>query len=267
VHRGFGCCNLASDDFGSAIKKNAPGPRARAFRLGAAAVRQAVREPEELTDWRDAPAARRAEWFRYYSEKRIGHQWLQVHLLKDLQVESVLEIGPNLGLVTALLENAGFRPTTLDIRPPQDPNSRAPHIQADLLEVAPERLAGFDAILCCETLEHLPWASVGPVLARLRAAAPRHLVVSVPYQGFQLDVRLHLTLRSARQWFSLKWPRFWRDFRFDPEADPWGHKWEVGYRGRGLGDVETKLAAAGWRIRRRTFTSPTRSVFWLLDPG
>jgi hypothetical protein len=226
---------------------------------------QSVREPEELVDWRAAPAERRAEWFRYYSEKRIGHQWLQVHLLKDLAVESVLEVGPNLGLVTALLENAGFRAATLDLRPSQDPNSRAPHIQADLTTVPAARLAGFDAILCCETLEHLPWESVGPVLAKLREAAPKHLVVSVPYQGFQVDLRLHLTLRSARQWFSLKWPRFWRDFRFDAAADPYGHKWEVGYRGRSLHDVEAKLAAAGWRVRRRVFTSPTRSVFWLLD--
>ena len=30
------------------------------------------------------PAGRRAEWFRYYSEKRIGHQWFQVHLLQGL---------------------------------------------------------------------------------------------------------------------------------------------------------------------------------------
>ena len=224
-----------------------------------------MREPEELVDWREAPAARRAEWFRYYSEKRIGHQWLQVHLLKGLQVERVLEIGPNLGLVTALLENAGFAVTTLDLRPGQDPNSRAPHIQADLVTVPPERLAGFDAMLCCETLEHLPWENVGSVLGKLRAAGPKHLIVSVPYQGFQIDLRLHLTTRAARQWFALKWPRFWRDFLFDAAADPYGHKWEVGYRGRSLADVEAKLKAAGWRVRRRRFTSPTRSVFWLLD--
>lgn len=213
----------------------------------------------------DRPDPRRAEWFRYYSEKRILHQWRQVRLLKGLAVERVLEIGPGLGLVTALLENAGFAVTTLDFAPSQNPASRAQHIEADLLTVPAERLAGYDAILCCETLEHLPWDALGPTLAKLRAAAPRHLIVSVPYMGFQLDVRLHLTLRSARQWCALKWPRFWREFRFDADADPYGHKWEVGYRGRSLAAVEAKLAAAGWRIRRRVFTSPTRSVFWLLD--
>ena len=44
-------------------------------------------------DYSDDPAARRAEWFRYYSEKRITHQWFQVHLLQDLpEVRSVLEV-------------------------------------------------------------------------------------------------------------------------------------------------------------------------------
>lgn len=224
-----------------------------------------MREPVRLVDLREEPAARRAEWFRYYSEKRILHQWRQLRLLKDLDVQRVLEIGPGLGLVTALLENAGFDVTTLDLLPSQNPRSRAPHIEAELATVEPARLAGFDAILCCETLEHLPWEQLGPILAKLRAAAPKHLIVSVPFMGFQLDARLHVTLRSARQWFSLKWPRFWRDFEFDAEADPYGHKWEVGYRGRSLAAVEAKLAAAGWRVRNRVFTSPTRSVFWLLD--
>lgn len=36
----------------------------------------------------------RREWHAYYTEKRITHQWLQVHLLRDLPVRRVVEIGP-----------------------------------------------------------------------------------------------------------------------------------------------------------------------------
>ncbi|MSP67281.1 MAG: hypothetical protein EXQ96_04110 [Alphaproteobacteria bacterium] len=46
-------------------------------------------------------------WHAYYTEKRIVHQWLQVRLLRDLPVQSVIEIGPHLGVVTALLASAG----------------------------------------------------------------------------------------------------------------------------------------------------------------
>jgi len=222
---------------------------------------------EAPPDWRRDPAGRRREWFRYYSEKRIGHQWFQLHLLDGLPVERVLEVGPNLGLVTALLDNAGFRVTTLDMLPAQYERQDIPHIEADLLAVPPERLAGFDAIVCCETLEHLHWEKVEAVLAAFRRAAPRFLVVSVPYMGFQLEWRVYLNAHRWRRSFSLKWLKFLKPFRFDERADPWGHKWEVGYRGRSLADLEAKLAATGWRIRRRDFTSPCRSVFYLLEPA
>ena len=38
-------------------------------------------------------AARLAEWHRYYLEKRIGQQWLQLRLLDGLPVRRVLEVG------------------------------------------------------------------------------------------------------------------------------------------------------------------------------
>jgi len=215
-------------------------------------------------DYGGDAAARQAEWFRYYSEKRIAHQWLQVRLLQGLPVKTVLEVGPGLGLVSAMLDHAGYPVTTLDRLPAQYHNARIAHIEADLAAVAAERLAGFDAILCCETLEHFAWAEVDRLLAKFRKAAPGYLVLSVPYMGAQLDLRLSLNCRRARRALSLKLFRGLRRFR--PDADPLGHKWEVGYRGTGLSAWEAKLAAAGFRPRRREFTGQTRSVFHVCQP-
>jgi hypothetical protein len=217
-------------------------------------------------DYTEDPSARRDEWFRYYSEKRIGHQWFQVHLLQGLDVETVLEIGPGLGLVTAMLDNAGYRVTTLDFLPSQYDRPHIEHIQADLAEVEAERLAGFDAILCCETLEHFRWEAVDDLLRKFHAAAPRYLLFSVPFMGFQLDWRLYFNTSTWRSRFSFKKARALRAFKFDAEADPLGHKWEAGYRGRSLKALEQKIATCGWRVCRRDFTSPTRSVFYLLEP-
>ncbi|MDP6344871.1 MAG: class I SAM-dependent methyltransferase [Alphaproteobacteria bacterium] len=223
-------------------------------------------DQEPPNDPADDPAARRAEWFRYYSEKRIGHQWFQVHLLQGLAVQRVLEIGPNLGLVTALLDNAGFTVTTLDVRPSLYHRPDIPHIRSDLRAIEAEAMAGFDAILCCETLEHLPWDEVEPMLAKFHAAEPSYLIVSVPYMGFQIDWRLYLNGRASYSKFSFKKLNFLRRFRPD-DNDPWGHKWEAGYRGHGLAALDGKIRRAGWRIERRDFTSPTRSVFYLLSPA
>ena len=240
---------------------------------------------------------RRAEWFRYYSGKRIYHQWFQVHLLRDLDVTRVLEVGPGLGLVTAMLGNAGFAVTTLDLTPAPDEDRRvgriaAPanaiptpdrlsqrgrqlplpvpvpilaEVQSGLRTVSGERLAGFDCILCCETLEHLYWHEVDGVLAKFRHSGARHVVLSVPYEGLQLDIRLYLNRFKAAQSVAFRKLRFLRSFRFDAVADPQCHKWEVGYRGTSLRALERKLKGAGFRIRRRDFTSPCRSVFFVLD--
>lgn len=208
---------------------------------------------------------RRAEWFRYYSGKRIYHQWFQVHLLRDLDVTRVLEVGPGLGLVTAMLGNAGFAVRTLDLTPAPDEDRRVGRIEADLRTVSGERLAGFDCILCCETLEHLYWHEVDGVLAKFRHSGARHVVLSVPYEGLQLDIRLYLNRFKAAQSVAFRKLRFLRSFRFDAVADPQCHKWEVGYRGTSLRALERKLKGAGFRICRRDFTSPCRSVFFVLD--
>ena len=208
-------------------------------------------------------AQRRAEWHRYYSGKRITHQWLQVHLLADLAVETVLELGPYLGVVSAMLDNAGYRVTSLDRLPRQHDNDRITHIECSLEEAVASDLAGFDCILCCETLEHLPWDDVGRYLDLFREAGPRHVILSVPFEGFQFDLSVYLNWHTWRRALALKKFRGWRTF--SPPSNPFGHKWEAGYRGHGLKALESKLIAAGFRIRRREFTSPTRSVFYVLD--
>lgn len=212
----------------------------------------------------DNPQERRQEWHRYYSEKRITHQWFQVHMLQGLAVDSVLEIGPGYGLVTAMLENAGYRVTTLDRLPAQFKPPSGGHRQIDLMAATPEDLAGHDWLICCETLEHLLWEDVDAVLAKFRQSGVPYVLISVPYMGFQLDWRLYLNLHRWRHAFSFKKLKFLKRFRFDAEADPWGHKWEVGYRGHSLKDLEAKLRGAGFDIARRDFTSPCRSVFYVL---
>ena len=194
----------------------------------------------------DSPQRRR-EWFRYYSEKRIAHQWLQMHLLAGLEVERVLEIGPGLGLVSAMLANAGFTVTTLDIAPAPHQSAGIGHIRADLRRISAAEIAGFDAIVCCETLEHLPWDEVDRALGVFRDSGARHVVISVPYQGFQIDWRLYLNRFLWRQGFAFKKLKFLKTFRFDAAADPWCHKWEVGYRGTGRQGARSQ--ARGRRLR------------------
>ena len=205
----------------------------------------------------------RRHWHAYYTEKRIVHQWFQVHLLKDLDARKVLEVGPYFGLVSAMLVNAGYEVTTLDIAPGPPRPGVARHICADIRDARPEELAGHDAIICCETLEHIPWDKVSDVLSRFEASAVPWLIVSVPYAAFQLGFSLYLNRYAWRKQSFFKKFRFLSAFPAGPDDDWEPHKWEVGYKGYDVPRFRDMVTGAGYQILRQDFTSGCRSIFLL----
>jgi SAM-dependent methyltransferase len=206
----------------------------------------------------------KAEWGAYYSRKRIEQQWLQLHLLGRTDCETVLEVGPGLGLVTALLVNIGYRVETLDRLPRAFAYPDVRHLEKDICDLRGEEIAGHDAIICCETLEHVAWEKVGSVLSAFRRSGAKYLIVSVPYMGFQVWFELYLNRTTFRQHFSMKKLLFLRNFVAEPRG---GHQWEVGYRGHRLAIWEERLTGCGWVIAHRDFTAGCRSVFHLLRPA
>jgi hypothetical protein len=208
---------------------------------------------------------RKQEWIRYYSWKRIHEQHLQVQMLEGLAVDTVLEIGPYFGLVTAMLDNAGFGVTTMDMVGRQFERPDCPHLEMDLTRPEPEKLRGFDCIMCCATLEHIPFDKAETALRAFARSGARYVLISLPYQGFQLYFQLYFNRLKWKEHFSSTKLRFLREFRFDAESDPYGHKWEIGYKGRSLRSFERLLAGIGFRIRRRDFSHPSYCVFHLLE--
>lgn len=192
-------------------------------------------------------ASLRAEWHRYYSPKRSALQHMQLELLGRIPARRVLEIGPYLGYVTALLDNAGYAVETLDFGPRAFARPDVPHHDVDLTTLAPGTLTGFDAILCCETLEHIPWETAQATLRTLAATGSRFLIVSVPWSGADLTLSLHVTPHWLRAKLALKWPKSWR--RFTPSSGLMEHHWEVGYRG----NLARRLGAGA---RRRRLEDP-----------
>jgi len=205
----------------------------------------------------------RKAWHGYYSEKRIAHQWLQVALLQDIPTGRVLEIGPYLGLVTAMMASAGYAVTTLDIEAQSHGIGSESHIQADIRNVDPGAIQGFDAILCCETLEHIHWQKLDSVLQRIATAGAPWLILSVPYEGFQFAFELYFNLQHWRRRSHFRKFRFLRRFTIQSETEWETHKWEIGYRGYSLKAFEHKIEAAGFHITQREFTSGCRSVFFV----
>jgi hypothetical protein len=208
------------------------------------------------------PEERRREWVRYYSSKRIYEQLLQVHLLDRCPVNTVLEIGPYYGLVTAMLDNAGYDVTTMDHVPLRFERPRRPHIEMDLTAIDAAKLKGFDCIMCCATLEHIPYDKARAVLRGFREAGAPFVLISVPYQGHELFFQVYFNRLMLKAQFSWKKFRFLKNFPIDP--DPTGHKWEVGYKGLPLRRYEAMLKETGFTILRRAFSYPSFAVIHLL---
>lgn len=204
----------------------------------------------------------RQEWNAYYSRKRIVQQWMQLHLLGTIDCKKILEVGPGLGLVTSLLVNIGYDVHTLDRVPRAFAHPDVPHLERDICDLRSDEIAGCDAILCCETLEHIDWERVASVLATFRASSAKYLIVSVPYMAFQVSLDLYLNRTTFRQYFSMKKLLWRKAFAVEP---PGGHQWEVGYRNYPLRVWEARLESCGWSIVTRDFTEHCRSVFHLLQ--
>jgi hypothetical protein len=201
------------------------------------------------------------EWSAYHSRKRIVQQWTQAHLLSTIDCQKVLEVGPAFGLVTSLLVNVGYEVHTLDRGPRAFAYPDVPHHEKDICNLRSDEISEYDAILCCETLEHIEWDHVGTVLSIFRDSGAKYLIVSVPYMAFQIFLELYVNRTSFRQHFSMKKLLWRKDFKAEP---PSGHQWEVGYRGYSLRRWEGRLRDSGWSIVQREFTEHCRSVFHLL---
>lgn len=201
-------------------------------------------------------------WIKYYSRKRVIHQWMQVNLINKVDVEKILEIGPAMGGVTALLSNAGYDVTTLDRVEPNFDTPKTPHIKKNILDLDPQEIAGFEAIICCETLEHIAWNDVPDTLRKFHESGAKYLLISVPYMGFQLTFDFYFNLHKFRSYFSWKKLLFLKKFEPEPE---FGHQWEVGYRGHSLKAWESRIEQSGYSIVEREFTEHCRSVFHLLE--
>ena len=222
--------------------------------------------------------------FAYNTKERICSFWHQVDEMRALGARTVLEVGPGSGLVTDWLRREGLEVTTLDMDP-----ALGADVQASVTEL-PLGDDAFDAVLCAQVLEHMPFDAVERALAELARVATKGVVISVPdatpwagvayplwFPGWYLDEararmpagRVALLRAVVRREFRLRdWlflrvvPARWslggRTLEWRPRAPrgPWRperggqHFWEVGSEGHPLERLTNALDRAGLELLR-----------------
>lgn len=207
---------------------------------------------------------RKSEFFRYYSHKRIQHQIKQLDMLRDVPCSRLTEIGSYLGFATALFQAAGFKVQTIDDGAVELLGEITPqsHISKNILDISSADLEGQDILVCCETLEHLHFPDVENVLQTFHASKAEWLLISVPYRCMSIDIRLIRNPFSSLFNWIVKLPT--KQFQhFKPHPEPYGHKWELGYKGYPLEKLTDALSRSGFKVVKTDYDGSVQSVFLL----
>lgn len=186
-------------------------------------------------------------------DKWLCYYW-QIRNVVDRGLRQVLEIGTGSQVVSSYLRRVGVQLTTLDI----DPQLRPTVVGS--VTALPFEDRSFDAILCTEVLEHVPFELSRLAMGELARCTRRWAFVAVPHctLSFALLGRMpRLQLRELRLRVPL-WRRVPQPVR--------EHYWEVGRRGYPPRLIRRELRAAGFaRLGETRIPTNYSSMFFELE--
>lgn len=184
---------------------------------------------------------------KYVGRDRWMNYWYQIKYVLASSPRKVLEIGPGDKTVSQTLKKCGIEVVTADIDPALGPDVVAP------VTALPFADREFDAVLCSEVLEHLPFTEFVRALQELKRVTRGRIVLGLPHPGivFLLLAKLPL-LRYSKIFFKI--PFFYKRHVFNGE-----HYWEIGKKEYGLGLIKGVFDSVGLDL--------IESRVWYDDPG
>lgn len=157
----------------------------------------------------------------YLSPQRLASIGWQFTLCAGLGVESFADIGAGGGLLAWLLRQNGKWVCTVDHNPGLRPSVVA------LLPQLPLADRAVDASLCCQVLEHLPFAMLETCLRELARICRHSVIISLPDATRGKRVGIETTVKRGVYWLA---GALGRQMPQTPQIDP-EHFWELGHDG------------------------------------
>ena len=147
----------------------------------------------------------------------------QIREILNSGANKVLEIGPGNGVVTYVLRQSGIHVDTLDFD-----STLKPDFVASVLDM-PFPPNSYDAVICCQVLEHLPWDSFYKAMLGISTISRTKIVLSLPHVSKRYFVEFKLPMLTQRLW-EIDIPVKNIPMKFNGE-----HYWEIG---RGVTEEE-----------------------------
>ncbi|MBI5666027.1 MAG: methyltransferase domain-containing protein [Nitrospirae bacterium] len=126
---------------------------------------------------------------KYNSKSRWLSYWYQISKALEVSPASVLLVGKGSGItdnVIKQLSGGAVKIVTLDIN-----YAVQPDVGGDVLQF-PFKDGSFDAAICCQVLEHVPFNKFGAALGELSRVAKKRVVISLPHKRKHLKLSFHL---------------------------------------------------------------------------
>jgi SAM-dependent methyltransferase len=190
----------------------------------------------------------------YYSSDRMAQYYHQVQAVRDAGVKTVLEVGPGPGVITHVLRTAGIAVTTCGLG-----ETGKLDILADVRNLPlPDQAAEFT--LCCQVLEHMPFADLPRALAELKRVTRGRILISIPYASHAIYGIRKWPGGRRRSWV-LHFP--WLPAKTGMTTE---HFWEMGRKGFSKKAILKIIRVAGLAVLE-DFTpadSPGNQYFLLI---
>lgn len=178
---------------------------------------------------------------KYDSKSRFISYWHQINEILSLKPTNVLEIGVGSSFVYKYIDEKGVKIRSLDIDKELNPD-----LVCSVLRLA-IRENTFDAVSCCEVLEHLPYSDFSLALREIRRVSKRYVLLSIPDVTDVLRVDIELPLFNKREIKKLLPNPLRKPLThvFDGQ-----HYWEIGKAGYPLKSIERDIRQSGFGIRK-----------------
>ncbi|MDH4028064.1 MAG: class I SAM-dependent methyltransferase [Nitrospirota bacterium] len=133
---------------------------------------------------------------KYNSRVRWLSYWYQISETLDSSPDNVLIIGKGSGItensINILSENR-IKIVTIDINDAVNPD-----VAGDVISL-PFRDNSFDAAICCQVLEHIPFDRFPAALSEISRVAKKRIILSVPHKRKHLKLAVSIPFLGDKQ--------------------------------------------------------------------
>jgi hypothetical protein len=177
--------------------------------------------------------------------------YMQMFTIKNLGVESVLEIGPGENFTVNYMRNLGMQYDTMDIIEESNPT-----ISGKLEDLDESQFkCTYDLVCAFQMLEHSPYDYFVPNINKMATIAKKYVFISLPYSCWGAKLSINLIFGQSKKGvssLSLYFPlnkknrKYRKEFK---EEFPWAvHYWEIGRKGFPLRRIKSDIESVGLRI-------------------